>query len=568
MISQSPKSSLSNHLINSDHRHYLEKFGARVNKIGANFAVCSPEGELYLLCEGNDFKTSRQHIARIAQQAELEIGEQGEDLVVRFKGPNRVLAGLLQLPLIDREQHSRAVAMIDLGDEGAKQVDSMWQAGLHHGIAGQSNYLKEMLATLIECFESVVKAERHTVMVGTELSQVYEELVMLHRLNSNMKITESDGNFLQIACDSLTDVVNLEGIAILLEKEINGDKKLVVAAGSGLIDLDEHISSLLWGRLTEQLNTGREALLDSEVFGEFQYDWPESIHNILAVPLLGKDNVDTGLRAGIDHSPYLKGLMVAVNSVSKKDFDSTDIKLFSSVANGCAVFIENGRLFSDLNDLYLGSLRALTNSIDAKDCYTHGHSERVAFIARWIAEQLVAQDMIEADQIHVVYLTGLLHDIGKIGIDDQVLRKTGPLNKEERQAICKHPQIGAGILRGIKQMREVIPGVMCHHERYDGSGYPNHLNNDQIPLMARIVGLADSFDAMTSRRSYRDALSVKQATEEIERNLGQQFDPVIGRIFLDSDLSRLWDLLQTGGTDLMDSYGMPEASQAALGILI
>ena len=332
--------------------------------------------------------------------------------------------------------------------------------------------------------------------------------------------------------------------------------------------MDEHTSALLWGRLADQLNAGKDALLDSEVFGAFEYDWPSGIRTILAVPLLGKDRMETHLPKGMDQGHYIKGLMVAVNAVDKPDFDSTDIKLFNSVANGCAVFIENGRLFSDLNDLYLGSLRALTNSIDAKDCYTHGHSERVAFIARWIAEQLAAQGLMPSEHIQVVYLTGLLHDIGKIGVDDHLLRKTGSLTDEERDAIRKHPQIGAGILRGIRQMRDVIPGVMCHHERYDGQGYPNQLKGDQIPLVARIVGLADSFDAMTSRRSYREALTIKQAMKEIEANLGRQFDPVIGRVFLESDINRVWTMMQSGGTDMRVGYGDHEAPGSTMGLLV
>ncbi len=181
------------------------------------------------------------------------------------------------------------------------------------------------------------------------------------------------------------------------------------------------------------------------------------------------------------------GLMVAVNRVDKPDFDSTDIKLFTSVASGCAVFIENGRLFNDLKELFVGSLKALTNSIDAKDPYTRGHSERVALISRWIAERVAEREPLEEEQIHKIYLAGLLHDIGKIGIDESVLRKNGKLTPEERACICRHPSIGASILRGIKQMREIVPGVLCHHERIDGKGYPDGLKGDEIPLTGKIV---------------------------------------------------------------------------------
>jgi len=225
-------------------------------------------------------------------------------------------------------------------------------------------------------------------------------------------------------------------------------------------------------------------------------------------------------------------------------------------------------LFKDLKELFIGSLKALTSSIDAKDTYTHGHSERVAYISRWIAERLSRQEPLDEEQIHKVYLAGLLHDIGKIGIEEAVLRKNGKLTEQEFDRIKKHPSIGAGILREIRQMREIVPGVLCHHERVDGKGYPNGLVGDEIPLTGKIVGLADSFDAMTSKRTYRDALTVEQALTEIERGLGTQFDEKIGRIFLDSDVYELWDIIRDGFSENYSSSTSEEYGTAAVGTLI
>jgi putative two-component system response regulator len=232
------------------------------------------------------------------------------------------------------------------------------------------------------------------------------------------------------------------------------------------------------------------------------------------------------------------------------------------------VFVENGRLFNDLKELFVGSLKALTNSIDAKDEYTRGHSERVALIARWIAERVAEREPLEDEQIHKIYLAGLLHDIGKIGIDENVLRKNGKLTPEERACICRHPAIGAGILRGIKQMRDIVPGVLCHHERVDGRGYPEGLTGDEIPLTGKIVGLADSFDAMTSRRTYRDAMSVEHALDEIRKGLGTQFDARIGTIFLESDVERLWEILQEDGPASYDADHFAGYGTEAIGTLL
>jgi len=262
------------------------------------------------------------------------------------------------------------------------------------------------------------------------------------------------------------------------------------------------------------------------------------------------------------------GLMVAINRIGKQDFDSTDVKLFNSVAGGCAVFIENGRLFKDLKELFIGSLKALTSSIDAKDKYTRGHSERVAFVSRWIAERLSEREQLDEEQIHMVYLAGLLHDIGKIGVEEAVLRKKGKLTEEEFNRIKQHPSIGAGILHEIKQMRDIVPGVLSHHERVDGRGYPDGLIGEQIPLTGKIVGLADSFDAMTSKRTYRDAMTVEQALAEIEKGLGTQFDEKVGRVFLDSDVQQLWHITQDGFSEIYRSSDSVEYGAAAVGTLI
>jgi HD-GYP domain-containing protein (c-di-GMP phosphodiesterase class II) len=232
------------------------------------------------------------------------------------------------------------------------------------------------------------------------------------------------------------------------------------------------------------------------------------------------------------------------------------------------VFIENGALFMDLKELFIGSLKALTSSIDAKDKYTHGHSERVAFISRWIAEKFTEIEPLEQEQIYKIYLSGLLHDIGKIGIDESVLRKNGKLTEQEWEHIKRHPSIGAGILGVIKQMRDIIPGILCHHERIDGRGYPQGLKGEQIPLAGKIVGLADSFDGMTSKRVYRDAMTVEEALEEIKRGLGTQFDERIGRLFLNSDVYKLWDIIQNGLSDNYGDLNFSEYDTAAVGVLI
>src|SRR5215204_3822211 len=197
-------------------------------------------------------------------------------------------------------------------------------------------------------------------------------------------------------------------------------------------------------------------------------------------------------------------------------------------------------LFEDVHGLMMGLLHSLTSAVDAKDAYTCGHSERVALVSRHLAQQM---GLSEKD-VEQIYMAGLLHDVGKIGVPEAVLQKTGKLTPEEFEQMKRHPQIGARILQDIKQVREIVPGVRHHHELYDGKGYPVGLAGEKIPLMGRIICLADCFDAMTSNRTYRKALPLEVALTEIRRCSGTQFDPALTDAFLRTECETFRELLK------------------------
>jgi hypothetical protein len=530
----------------------FKNFGERINKLGANFAVSSNVGQVILVCERSGHKSNFNDLQRAGLQTinGEKVIAGGE--VLRFDYETAILSAALKYSDI-----SYGVVLIDLGDRNTCSKNYT-----------NENFWIELLAIFLEKIKTAVKSEEHIETMGTEISQLYEELVLLHKLEMNMKITLSDSNFLQMACDSLTDIVPVDGIAIFLEKIVDRKREFALAAGSGLIDFTDRFSNILYSRLLDEITIGKEALIDSDVNKSFKYDWQDNIKSIIAIPLYGKSKSDSTMDGKLLSGNQIIGLIVAINVLNKPEFGSADIKLFSSVGNGCAVFIENSLLFKDLKELFVGSLRALTNSIDAKDQYTRGHSERVGFISRWITEKLVEGGMLTEPDIHRAYLAGLLHDIGKVGIEEAVLRKNGKLTAEEFNCIKTHPIIGAGILREIKQMNDIVPGVLCHHERIDGKGYPNGLIGEQIPIIGKIVNLADSFDAMTSKRTYRDAMSIEKALLEVERGLGLQFDEKIGREFLNSDIYSLWEILQTGFSDMMNENNFGELGTTAVGAII
>lgn len=180
----------------------------------------------------------------------------------------------------------------------------------------------------------------------------------------------------------------------------------------------------------------------------------------------------------------------------------------------------------NLNRLFEQTATALVNAIDAKDKYTHGHSSRVAEYSKKIAE-LSGKSPAECKEI---YYVALLHDVGKIGIPESIINKEGKLTNEEYEIIKQHPKVGAQILRSITEYPDMIIGARYHHERYDGKGYPDMLKGEDIPEIARIISVADAYDAMTSKRSYRSTLPQQSVREEIVKGSGTQFDPEFAKI--------------------------------------
>ncbi len=179
----------------------------------------------------------------------------------------------------------------------------------------------------------------------------------------------------------------------------------------------------------------------------------------------------------------------------------------------------------------LGTVSALVSALDAKDTYTCGHSERVA----WLSKELAAKVGLDETIIEQIHICGLVHDVGKIGIAESILCKPGKLSDEEFDLIRAHPVIGENILKEVSQLKPVLPGVRSHHERWDGKGYPDGTRGEETPLFGRILGIADAFDAMCSSRAYRKKLDRKEVLDEITACSGSQFDPELVKLFLTID---------------------------------
>lgn len=232
-----------------------------------------------------------------------------------------------------------------------------------------------------------------------------------------------------------------------------------------------------------------------------------------------------------------QGWLIALNPTDNRCFSHVEVELLEPVASLLATQQNNAKLYADLKDLLFGVIRALTAAIDAKDRYTSGHSERVARIAVRIAGEMG----MPAKQQNDLYLMGLLHDVGKIGIDDEVLKKNGPLTSDEYRSIKSHVEIGVNILKDLHKLSHLLPGVQHHHERFDGRGYPSGLAGEAIPLEARILAVADTFDALTSTRPYRDRLSPERIEGILREGAGVQWDAKVVEALLAcrQDLERI-----------------------------
>lgn len=357
--------------------------------------------------------------------------------------------------------------------------------------------------------------------MGFQLSEAYEELSLLYKVGQRMTVNESARELCLTVCADLRSVLGFRYTGLLLDPGVvepfGAADPCFLFDGELPADHDETVS------LLTRIRSGH--LTDRVLTCEKPSDLPDPAFAALGSSLLFEPLKIDGRCAG---------LFVAADKKSREpQLTTIDLKLISASLAQLQVFLNNGLLYHRLHRMFMGTLEALTAAIDAKDAYTCGHSLRVALIGSMIARQVG----LEPATVERVHVAGLIHDVGKIGVPEAVLCKPGRLSEEEFAFIKRHPEIGARIVRGVPHFEDVIPGVLYHHERFDGKGYPEGRSGADIPLFGRILAVADSFDAMSSNRAYRPALLREKVRSEIERCAGTQFDPELARAFLSLDLS-------------------------------
>ena len=241
-------------------------------------------------------------------------------------------------------------------------------------------------------------------------------------------------------------------------------------------------------------------------------------HKDLAPPLETIRRLD--IQGYCEKSDKFDQLLLLIESGVKSVSQMREIKKINA---------ELSETYEKLEQAYLDSIQTVRYTVEAKDSYTRGHSDRVSEYSCLIGKKLGLPE----EDIKRLHIGGLFHDVGKIGVPDNILQKNGKLTDDEYSEIKNHPTIGAHILSTASIFQDIIPIVKHHHEKYDGNGYPSRLKGEEIPYLARIAAIADSFDAMTSKRVYRDSLPVETVISEFERCKGTQFDPKLTDVFLD-----------------------------------
>lgn len=368
--------------------------------------------------------------------------------------------------------------------------------------------------------EQLDDSQKTMEKVSQQLAESYEEISLLYALSQNMNVVQRPNRFITTACEGLLATLEYEWIGV----QFASTEGLVNSLSGRFVVVGKPSESYyrvhrLTRQLLDQVDADTPLVIDADNQSNF------ANLRVLGRPLLVHPISREGRMMGV--------LLAGGKHGEDRQASSADMKLIGAAASHISIFLENAALYEDMNAMFLGTLEALTASIDAKDRYTCGHSQRVAHLS----QRLAAAIGLDEDAVNRVRVAGLVHDVGKIGVPESVLSKPGHLTDDEFDLIKKHPEIGYRILKDIPQLRDILPGVLHHHERWDGRGYPHALKGDDIPLFARIIALADSFDAMSSTRTYREARDRATVLSEIQKCSGIQFDPDLVPAFVSLDFS-------------------------------
>ena len=346
-----------------------------------------------------------------------------------------------------------------------------------------------------------------------DLNTKLKELEILLSVSSLINSSLDPAEIRLRTVEAIVKLLNAEEGSLLLLDNETGELFFDVATGEKgdrlkQIRLKKGYGIAGWVAENNEPVIVNDAMSDQRFSQRFDHETGFVTKSVICVPIRSKDRV-IGVLQGINKR---KGI-----------FSSQDIELTTSLAEQVAIAVENARLYSELKETFYETAEALAEIIELRDPYTGGHTRRVMNYSILIGNRLE----LNKQELEHLRLAAILHDIGKVGVRDNILLKDSPLDKSELEKMSLHSVYGGDVVSRIRKLKDITPIVRGHHERCDGMGYPDGLKKDEILLATKILSVADTFDAMTTDRPYRKGLSFQQATDELKRCSGTQFDPEV-----------------------------------------
>jgi HD-GYP domain-containing protein (c-di-GMP phosphodiesterase class II) len=348
--------------------------------------------------------------------------------------------------------------------------------------------------------------------------RIQRDLATIYRVGNMISAEMDTGTLYERVLDAIFQVVNADRAFLILQNESTGQLETLAKRQSPEMTNDSAMASFST-TIVKECFSERTSILQADALEDEQFGQAESvifqhIHSVLCVP--------------VESTAKVIGVIYADNVGQAETFARHDLELLTAVGKQAGVAIQRASLAEQLRKLLYGSVGALVATIEAKDEYTRGHSDRVTAFAMQIGR---AMDLNQ-EELATLELAGFLHDVGKIGVPESILGKPGPLTAEEFEIVKQHPSLGYSIVSNIEGAGDIAEVVRHHHERWDGGGYPDGRKENEASKLARILSVADAYDAMTSKRPYRDALELAHVAEEIRSGSGGQFDPDVVKVFL------------------------------------
>lgn len=470
-------------------------FGADTRLMGKKCYKCFARKSTVCEC----CPTRQAFIDKKSHTSDIRIGFTNADKKRYYK--------LTAIPMLNNDGEVEKVleSVIDITEKRKRDIKN-------RRLCAESRRISREIVKLSKTFKRIANKR------STKLKLAHKELNTIYQLGNKLISSLDVKEILSSIVGLVPKLLRVSGCIVRIADETTSKLKLEAASGASdsfqeeirFIKIGEGISGAV---IKDGLPIAISDILKDKRVKYYQECVREGVRSVLATPITFKKKV--------------LGVIIAFSKKAKR-FTPSDINLLSTFAAHAAVALNNALLYRRVHLSYYNTITTLVKTMEAKDSYTCGHSERVTNYAIEIAKKL----KLSKSDIELLFYAGKLHDIGKIAIPDFILKKTTALTLIERAEIEAHPVKGVEMVFNLKFLSDCFPLILHHHERYDGGGYPDELKSNDIPFLARVLSIADAFDAMTSERPYRRGLAINEAVKEIKNNSPTQFDPQLANLFL------------------------------------